>query len=349
MQIASTGRRAAARLLLALWLGTALLGGAWAAPGTTPTEKGKGWEYYLTGTPATVAPTPPGTKTTVLMGGGPDVDAAFKWMIAKAGGGDFVVIRAAGADGYNHYLYDMGGLSSVQTFVIKTRGAANDQALVDRVSKASALFIAGGDQYDYISLWKGTALQVAIEAMMARNIPIGGTSAGLMVLGQIDFSAANGTIYSAEAMSDPYSKRMTLDTGFLTADSLQGSITDAHLDTRDRMGRLMAFMARTIKDDWVSVEKMRGIGVDVETALLVDDGRASLVGTGAAYFLRPSIAPTVCEPKTPLTFRSVGVAKLNQGGSFDLGRWQGRGLTAQYNLSVETGVLTSDQPGGSPY
>jgi len=349
MKIASMGRRSAVRWLLALGLSTALLGGAWAAPGTKPTEQGKGWEYYLTGTPAALAPEPPRTKTTVLMGGGPDVDAAFKWMMAKAGGGDFVVIRASGADGYNQYLYDMGGVSSVQTFVIKTRGAANDQTLADRVSKASALFIAGGDQYDYISLWKSTALQVAIETMMKRNIPIGGTSAGLMVLGQIDFSAANGTIYSAEAMSDPYSKRITLDTGFLSADYLQGTVTDAHLDTRDRMGRLMAFMARTIQDEWVSVANMRGIGVDVETALLVDDGKASLVGTGAAYFLKPLIAPTVCEPKTPLTFRSVGVDKLNLGGSFDLRHWRGASLTAQYHLSVETGVLTSDQPGGSPY
>ena len=349
MKIASTGRRSALRWLLALGLSTTLLGGSWAAPGTTPTEKGKGWEYYLTGTPATVAPTPPRTKTTVLMGGGPDVDAAFQWMIAKAGGGDFVVIRAGGADGYNQYLYDMGGLSSVQTFVIKTRAAANDQALVDRIKKASAVFIAGGDQYDYISQWKGTALQFAIETMMANNIPIGGTSAGLMVLGQIDFSAANGTIYSAEAMNDPYSKRLTLDTGFLSADSLQATVTDAHLDTRDRMGRLMAFIARSIKDGLASVGAMRGIGVDVETALLVENGKATLTGLGAAYFLKPSIAPTVCEPKTPLTFRSVGVAKLMQGGSFDLGRWQGSGLTAKYNLSVETGVLTSDQPGGSPY
>jgi cyanophycinase-like exopeptidase len=185
--------------------------------------------------------------------------------------------------------------------------------------------------------------------MMGNNIPIGGTSAGLMVLGQIDFSAANGTIYSAEAMSNPYSRRMTLDTGFLTADHLQGTITDAHLDTRDRMGRLMAFMARTIKNGWIGASDMRGIGVDVETAVLVEDGKATLAGVGAAYFLKSSIAPTVCEPKTPLTFRSVAVDKLMQGGSFDLQRWGGAGLSAHYNLSVETGVLTSDQPGGSPY
>ena len=35
------------------------------------------------------------------MGGGTDVDALFTWMSDRAGGGDSVVIRASGADGYN--------------------------------------------------------------------------------------------------------------------------------------------------------------------------------------------------------------------------------------------------------
>ena len=47
------------------------------------------------------------------MGGGTDVDAAFKWMIEKSGGGDFVIIRADNSNGYNSYIYDMGGINSV--------------------------------------------------------------------------------------------------------------------------------------------------------------------------------------------------------------------------------------------
>ena len=40
--------------------------------------------------------TTPCTRSTVLMGGGTDVDAAIKWMINRSGGGDFVVVRATG-------------------------------------------------------------------------------------------------------------------------------------------------------------------------------------------------------------------------------------------------------------
>lgn len=42
------------------------------------------------------------------MGGGTDVDAAFKWMIERSGGGNFVVIRTAGTDAYNPYIYNLG-------------------------------------------------------------------------------------------------------------------------------------------------------------------------------------------------------------------------------------------------
>ena len=43
-------------------------------------------------------------------------------------------------------------------------------------------------------------------------------------------------------------RRMTLDRGFLTAPYLEGAIADAHLDTRDRMGRLLTFVARIVRD-----------------------------------------------------------------------------------------------------
>jgi cyanophycinase len=309
------------------------------------------YDYYLTGSDADVQPSqPPRSPSTMLMGGGPDVDDAFGWMIARAGGGDFVVIRASGADGYNQYIYDMGGVDSVETLVIPSREAAEDPFVLDRVSKADALFIAGGDQSNYIKYWKGSALEAAIRDLIARNVPIGGTSAGLAVLGEFDFAALNGTVTSAQALADPYDRRMTLDRGFLTAPYVDGAIADAHLDTRDRMGRLLTFVARIVRDGWESVETARGIGLDVETALVIEDGFATRLGIGSAYFLRPTIAPTVCESKQPLTFRNVMVDRLSGSGKFDLRHWSSPGnATGQYDISAEAGVLISSQADGSVY
>ena len=73
------------------------------------------FSYYLTGSAGNVAAT---TEAGLgLMGGGTDVDALFTWMSARAGGGDFVVIRASGADGYNQYVYDLREFDSVETLV----------------------------------------------------------------------------------------------------------------------------------------------------------------------------------------------------------------------------------------
>ncbi len=310
---------------------------------------GRGVDYFITGNAAdTAASRAPTTPAVVLMGGGSDVDDAFRWMIAKAGGGDFVVLRASGSDGYNDYIHAMGGVDSVETLVVKTRAAAADPFVIDRVAKAEAIFIAGGDQWDYIRLWKDTPLQAALEAAIARRVPIGGTSAGLAVLGEVDYSAANGTVESAEALADPYNRRVTLDRGFVTAPGLAGTITDSHFKTRDRMGRLVAFVARSMQDGLVPLANLRAIGIDEATALVLDNGVATRLGSGAAWFLRPAAAPAVCARRQPLTLRNVAVDRLDGSGSFDLGSWTGSG-TVRYDLSAEGGVLTSNRPGGAIY
>ncbi len=60
----------------------------------------------------------------VLGGGGKDVEEAMKLMIERSGGGDFVIIRSTGSTGYNDYLYEMGGLNSVETLLIDSREKA---------------------------------------------------------------------------------------------------------------------------------------------------------------------------------------------------------------------------------
>ena len=85
----------------------------------------RGYEHSLVGDPAdNVSTRAPTAATAMLMGGGPDVDDAFRWMIAQAGGGDFVVLRASGDDGYNRYVYALGGMASVETLVVRSRAAA---------------------------------------------------------------------------------------------------------------------------------------------------------------------------------------------------------------------------------
>lgn len=315
-------------------------------PVATATSIPGGYTYYLTGDPANAQ-----TSTEaglMLMGGGEDVDAAFTWLIDKSGGGDVVVLRASGSDGYNHYIYhELGGVDSVETLVIRQRFAAYDPFVLSKVQNAEALFIAGGDQWDYVSRWKGTPLEAAIHDLASQEVPIGGTSAGLAILGEFFFSAQNGTVYSDEALADPYNHYMTLDREFLMLPHLDGVITDSHFFERDRMGRLIAFLARISQDGWAS--DVKGIGINEETAVLIEaDGNATLVGSGAAYFLRTTAPPQLCQPNTPLTLLDVQLYRLFAGASFNLATWTGSGGTA-YQISATGGVLSSTQPGGGLY
>jgi cyanophycinase len=328
-----------ALVVFVLLVSTGGVSGALAAP-VKP-----GYEYYVVGSPNNV------TRTTtfgeLLMGGGTDVDAAFQWMINKSGGGDFVVIRATGTDAYNPYIFGLGTVDSVETIIITSRTSANDPFVVNKIRNAEALFIAGGDQYDYVNFWKGTPVEDAIHYLVTRNVPIGGTSAGLAVMGEFLFSAANGTVDSTTALGNPYNSKVALDRDFLVLPNLGGLITDSHFVTRDRMGRLVAFLARIVKDGWATSAK--GVGIDEMTALAVEaNGTATVLGSGAAYFLRTPGAPEVCLAKKALTYRNLSVYRVSGTATFNLSTWVGSGGIA-YILTAENGVLTSTQAGGGIY
>jgi cyanophycinase len=288
-----------------------------------------------------------------MMGGGSDLDEAFRWLCKKADGGDFLVLRARGDDDYNPYINGLCKLNSVATLIIPDRDAAQDPAVAEIIRHAEALFIAGGDQSRYVNFWRGTPVQDAINAGLAAGKPIGGTSAGLAVLGEFAYGALGDApddedLSSSEVLRDPYFRRVTLVRGLLANPSLSGVLTDSHFAQRDRMGRSLGFLARIMQDGWSST--LREIAIDEGSAVLLEaDGRATVIGPGkGAYFLRPTQAPEVGQPKTPLTFRNITVYRAPAGARFDISKWSGEGGVS-YSLSVEQGVIHSTQLGGSIY
>ena len=142
-----------------------------------------------------------------LMGGATEDDEAMKWFLNGSGGGDVVVIRVTGTNGYNTYLYSTLGIpvNSVETLIIPSVAAANHPYVRRRLREADAVWIAGGNQFDYISFWNNTAVDTALNYLInTKKTPIGGTSAGMAIQGQAYFSAAAGSITSPVALSNPY-------------------------------------------------------------------------------------------------------------------------------------------------
>lgn len=308
------------------------------------------YQYFRAGNPNDVK-----TKTQAgcaLMGGGKDLDAAFKWMCDRSGGRDFLILRASGDDDYNPYVQGLCKLNSVGTLILKTREASNDPVVADTIRHAEAIFIAGGDQAHYINGWVDTPVQQALNEALRKGVPMGGTSAGLAIQGEFVYSAQgdapdDADLSSPQTLANPFHPRVTIAHAFLDHPLLNNVITDTHFAARDRMGRTLVFMARILQDG--RAKEIRDIAVDERTALLLDpDGQATVVGAGHAYFLQSTKAPAVCKPETPLTFQGIAVHSLAAGEHFDVARWSTTDGTS-YTLSVEAGVIKSTLAGGAIY
>lgn len=311
-----------------------------AAPQEFPSTLTKGplFDHYITGSPADVSPATQGGL--LLAGGGTDQPDAFRWLIKKAGGGDIVVLRASGSDGYHPFVMRLGGVDSIESFVVRSREASTDPLLLDRLKKAEAIFFAGGDQSRYVTFFKDTPVEDLINAAAKRGVPIGGTSAGLAILSEFSYSAMNNSTTTVEATGNPFHANITLDRNFLSLPHLSGIITDSHVIERNRLGRTVAFMARLKRDGWLGDRPARAIAIDRETAVLIEpDGSATIVGPKTAYFMEATGAPQHCEASAALTYFPVGVYTVTNASTFNLVSWTGTGGTTS-EMSVTNGTVT---------
>jgi cyanophycinase len=233
------------------------------------------------------------------------------------------------------------GANSVRSFVITSISAANSDAVRRAIATAEVVFIAGGDQSRYVNFWSGTQLQEAVNTRVADGYPIGGTSAGLAVLSPFVYAAFNVSSTSAKTLASPYDSSVTITNALFRVPVLTNLITDSHFVVRNRMGRLVTFLARLQQDGRASAP--RGIGIDEKSAVGVTNaGMATVFGAGnGAYLLSVTSGATrVCAANTPLTLTPVTTVRVPVGQQFDLTSWTAPNSTA-YTLSATNGLLTS--------
>ncbi len=329
-------------------LAIGLLAALSASGGGTPASAAD-FDYHLVGNAADVQP-----KHTegalMLMGGGGSVDDAFRWFIQKAGGGDIVVLKAsdgkaAEGDSYGTYLHDtLGGCDSVETITFRNREASNDPKLLQILRNADGIFLGGGAQGRYVDYWKGTPVGAALDAHVRAGRPLGGSSAGLAVLGQICYTAhVTARLTSEIAMKDPFDKSITFEGDFLHLDLMRGVITDTHFSPRGRLGRLITFVARHAADE--KMEHLIGIGVDEKTALCVEANGTARVLTsapeGRAWFVIPRQAPEVLTAGKPLTCRDVKVIGAGPLSTAHVLKRVIEKPAAESTVSVVAGTLSS--------
>jgi cyanophycinase len=310
---------------------------------STQSSAGDGYAEYSTPATAPQQIHPP-RFGLVMLGGHGDVDDANKFLCNHSGGGKIVVLSASGEAEYNADFHAACPANSVTTLVITSRNGGMSPFVATQLHSASAIFISGGDQSNYVKFWSGTPVQSEINQAVARGVPIGGISAGLAVEGQFVFSSMLDTITTPEALANPYDPHLTLERDFLAIPILRTVITDSHFSARQRMGRSMAFMSRIVQDGWA--DQVRDIGIDETTAVLVEaDGQARVVGKNAAYFFTLDHKPEACLAGKPLTVRNIKAFKVQSGANaaVDLKTWSSPD-GEQMNVDVVDGKLSVSKP-----
>jgi len=312
--------------------------------------------FHTVGNPGDVSPAC--AFGMALVGGGRRCKEAYRWLIERSGGGDFVFLTASAYSDEEdeEFLADMrqlGAVDSITTLTVDSRAKADLLEVEETLQRAELLFIDGGDQTEYFNLWNGTRMQRAVQALLrAKKIPVGGTSAGMAVLSELAYIPLRAGVTSDQALADPFHANMeSIKKDFLSVECLTNVINDTHWSERNRCGRTIVFLARIVSDGLAPLSQARAIACDEGTAVCIDGNDQAVVFGGAgtadyAFFISCRSKPERCVPGRSLHWpAAVSVWKL-QGtdaglNSFDLGDWLGRGGT-RHDVNVLNGVLSLD-------
>lgn len=259
-------------------------------------------------------------RRLVLMGGGREEDVAARSFVEASLAGDIVILRASGSlTSYPEYF--IGFLASVTPATVVTVRTSNpeagaDPAVLCRVARAEAIWLAGGNQWNYLGRWPA-ALHEALAAVAERQGAMGGASAGAVSLGEGAFDAQYGTVSSRDALADPLRREVSVSRPVFAQPELEGVLVDSHFSEREREGRLLVFLARFLADRGEG--PVVGVGLDEGVALMIEAGSYQVTsrGLGAAWLYEVS-GPVSLAPGVPLSLDSVRRVRLSAGS---IGPW----------------------------
>ncbi len=231
-------------------------------------------------------------------------------LVAAAGGPDsrIAVVPTASSLGPEvvevyEALFKREGAAEVVAVRPESREAAHDPALVAAIEGATGVFMTGGNQLKLSAIVCGTPLGDAIVAAHERGAVVAGTSAGASIQSShmVAFGGPGATP----------KQRMTQVAAGLGL--LPSSVIDQHFDQRNRYGRLLMIVAQS--------PQLLGIGVDEDTAAVVQDDVLRVVGRGAVTIFDPArITTNAFEAKRaqPILASGVVLHVLPEGSAFDL-------------------------------
>ena len=252
--------------------------------------------------------------TLVLIGGACEAEGealgAFLRECNALDGGKIVGITTASQDPANSArewmkTFDQAGATHVEIPIIDRRDRAQDRRIARMIDDADGIFFGGGDQVHLVATIGGSRVDRAVREAYANGATICGTSAGAAALTETILAGGEPDEYGQ--MQD-----LHLGPGF----GLLGfrAMIDTHFTQRRRLQRLFMVIAQN--------PELLGLGIDEDTALVVQDHLGQVVGRGSVTFVdgrgvRFDNADE-CMGGTPLTLSYLRVGIVGAGYTLNL-------------------------------
>jgi cyanophycinase len=198
------------------------------------------------------------------------------------------------------------GVSDLVELYVQERAEALEGDKLGVFEGAGGVFFSGGDQLRITSQIGDTPVEARVREVYGRGGVIAGTSAGASVMSET--MLVRGSSNESYRIGDLH---MAPGLGLIP-----GVILDQHFGERGRIGRLIGAVAHN--------PRVLGIGIDEDTAIVVQAGRFEVIGAGAVYVVDAagvtSSNITESGPERALSITDVRLHVLSQSHTFDLTR-----------------------------
>jgi cyanophycinase len=239
-----------------------------------------------TASPPRVGPT---HGSLVVVGGNLHDPAIYKRFIELAGGPDQLIVVIPTAGGARTYDQSYSGLqpwraagaTNVRVLHTYDRAEADSDAFVEPLRRAHGVFFDGGRQWRLADAYLNTRTQRELDALLDRGGVIGGSSAGATIIGS--FLVRGDTKTNETVIGDHL-----VGLGFLRRVAI-----DQHVLQRNRQFDLIDVVA--------AYPELLGIGIDENTAIVVQGDQLEVIGQSYALVYDPNRPDRATHPFTLLT------------------------------------------------
>jgi cyanophycinase len=205
---------------------------------------------------------------------------------------------------YEGLFQDLGA-HTAEALPFEERRDCDDEGELDRLERATGVFLTGGNQLRLATILGGTQVAKRLRLLSAAGVPVAGTSAGAAFLSE-------HMIAHGDEGASPRAGSVTLSPGLGLTNRV---VIDQHFRQRDRLGRLLTALAYN--------PFAIGLGLDEDTAAFIaPDNTVEVVGSGAITVIDPAglefSSMDQAQRNDPVCMLGVKLHILIQGATFNL-------------------------------